>query len=100
VHSPYIYDLAVEWRKFSGLPFVFACWAANKPLDDGFLSRFNEAMSNISGNMNMIAEYYRDRAPDGVDLKEYWTNNISYPLTDDKREGLKLFLQYAKEMVL
>jgi len=99
VQSPYIYDFAVEWRKFTGLPFVFACWVANKPLDQGFLNRFNEAMSDISGNMDAIVEYYKDRAPTGVDLRDYWTNNISYPLTEDKREGMKLFLQYAKEMV-
>ena len=99
VQSPYIYDLAVEWRKFSGLPFVFACWVANKPLDKGFLNRFNKAMSDISGNINAIVEHYKDRAPAGVDLRDYWTNNISYPLTADKREGMKLFLQYAMEMI-
>jgi chorismate dehydratase len=99
IQSPYIYDLAVEWRKFSGLPFVFAGWVANKPIDKGFLSRFNEAMSDISGNMNAIVERYKDRAPAGVDLRDYWTNNVSYPLTADKREGMKLFLQYAMEMI-
>ncbi len=99
VQSPYIYDLAVEWRKFSGLPFVFACWVANKPLDEGFTSRFNEAMTGMLSNMDAIVDYYKDKAPSGVDLRDYWTNNISYPLTDDKRKGLGLFLQYAKEMI-
>jgi len=98
VQAPYIYDLAVEWRKFTGLPFVFACWIANKPLDEGFISQFNKAMTRLHGNMNTIVEYYRDKAPDGVDLLEYWTNNISYPLTNDKRNGLDLFLQYAGEI--
>ena len=97
IKSPHIFDLAVEWRKFSGLPFVFACWVANKQIDEGFLVRFNSAMANISTDMNAIAQYYRDRAPAGVDLREYWTKNISYPLTADKREGLKLFLKYANE---
>ena len=97
VQSPYIYDLAVEWRKFTGLPFVFACWVANKPLDEGFISRFNAAIANPTNNMNAIVEHYKNRAPVGVDLRDYWTNNISYPLTEDKREGLELFLQYARE---
>jgi len=99
VQLPYIYDLAVEWRKFSGLPFVFACWVANKPIDDGFVSRFNGALNGLFNNMDTIVEYYKDRTPAGVDLRDYWTNNISYPLTQDKREGLSLFLQYAGEMV-
>jgi len=95
---PYIYDLAVEWRKFSGLPFVFAAWVANKPIDKGFISRFNQAMENISGKMDAIVEHYRDKAPAGVDLRDYWTNNISYPLTEDKREGMNLFLRLTKEI--
>ncbi len=98
VQSPYIYDLAVEWRKFSNLPFVFACWVANKQLDEGFISRFNEAMKPLDSNMDAIVAYYKDKAPAGVDLLDYWTNNINYPLTSDKREGLKLFLQYAREI--
>ena len=99
VKSPYIYDLAVEWRKFSGLPFVFACWVANKPIDENFINRFNTAFAGLSGNMNAIVEYYKEQSPAGVDLLDYWTNNISYPLTADKRKGLELFLQYAGEMV-
>jgi len=95
VQAPYIYDLAVEWRKFTGLPFVFACWVANKPLDVGFISRFNEALAKVSVNIETIVEYYKDRAPAGVDLFEYWTKNISYPLMEDKRKGLELFLKYA-----
>ena len=27
----YTYDLAEEWQDFTNLPFVFACWVANKP---------------------------------------------------------------------
>ena len=96
VQSPYVYDLAVEWRNFSGLPFVFACWVANKPLDKGFIGRFNEAMKPLECNMDTIAAYYSSKTPPGVNLLDYWENNISYPLTDDKRKGLKMFLQYAK----
>jgi len=100
MQAPYIYDLAVEWRKFTGLPFVFACWVANKPLDEGFVNRFNEALAKVSINIETIADHYKDRAPDGVDLFEYWTKNISYPLTEEKRKGLKLFLQYANELII
>ena len=92
---PYTYDLATEWRKFTGLPFVFACWVTNKQIDSDFVHRFNKALSCVTDNMTDFAEYYKNFAPEGVDLLEYWTNNISYRLTAEKREGLKLFLQYA-----
>ena len=32
----YRIDLAGEWKKFTGLPFVFACWTANKIIDTEF----------------------------------------------------------------
>ncbi len=95
LRSPYIYDLAGEWKKYCGLPFVFACWVANKPIDAGFVRRFNDAMAPVLTEMDAIAEYYKDKAPEGVDLRDYWTNNISYPLNEEKRKGLDLFLRYA-----
>jgi len=41
--SPYIYDLASHWKAFTGLPFVFAAWISNRPLDPGFVRIFDEA---------------------------------------------------------
>jgi len=98
LRSLHIFDLATEWRKFTGLPFVFACWVANKLIDEGFLSRFNGALNTLFDNINTIVEHYKDHAPAGVDLLDYWTNNISYPLTPDKQRGMELFLQYAGEI--
>ena len=37
----YAYDLAGEWTKFTGLPFVFACWVSNKKIDFDFIKQFN-----------------------------------------------------------
>ena len=97
VTSSYIYDLAVEWRKFSSLPFVFACWIANKQLDEEFIIRFNKTLNSLFDNMNDMITHYCNKVPVGVDLHDYWTNNISYPLTPDKRKGMNLFLQYCLE---
>jgi chorismate dehydratase len=38
-------DLAGEWKKYTGLPFVFACWTANRGLEDNFIKDFNLALS-------------------------------------------------------
>src|SRR5262249_37344412 len=32
--AKYVYDLAAEWRKLTGLPFVFAVWAWRPSPDD------------------------------------------------------------------
>ena len=31
-------------ERFTGLPFVFACWTANKKLDEDFIEEFNKAL--------------------------------------------------------
>ena len=52
----YKYDLAEEWFKFTGLPFVFACWVSNKKLPESFIAKFNAALesgvSNIDASVN------------------------------------------------
>jgi chorismate dehydratase len=88
--SAYKYDLAEHWIQFTGLPFVFAAWVANKKLPQEFIKAFNEA--NRQGLQNIdavvaenISRYY--------DLKTYYTENISYELTEEKRKGLDMFLR-------
>ena len=41
----YKIDLAAEWKNFSGLPFVFACWTANRKIDKDFIDEFNKALN-------------------------------------------------------
>ena len=48
----YIYDLSAEWKKFTQLPFVFACWIANKELDRSFVKRFNDATAKMAGALS------------------------------------------------
>jgi chorismate dehydratase len=43
--STYSYDLGDAWKKMTGLPFVFAAWVSNKPLDDHFIQNFNAPMN-------------------------------------------------------
>ena len=38
------YDLAKEWKDLTGLPFVFAAWVANKPIDENFIRLFDSAL--------------------------------------------------------
>ena len=42
---PFQYDLGDEWKKFTGLPFVFACWVANTHIDKNYLKLFKEALN-------------------------------------------------------
>ena len=88
--STYDYDLAAAWKKMTNLPFVFAAWIANKPIDAAFINEFNQA--NAYG-VGLIDEVVAENPYQHFDLKSYYTKNISYELTADKKEGLNLFLK-------
>lgn len=87
--SAYTYDLAEHWIAHTGLPFVFAAWVANKPISPAFMDAFNAA--NAIG-FDHLDEVIAENPCDTYDLRRYYTENISYKLTDRKREGLALFL--------
>ena len=92
--SPYIYDLADAWIKFTELPFVFAAWVANKQLPEDFIIKFNEANKEGLGNIDAVVA--ENNSP-FYDLRTYYTKNISYVLTEDKRKGLDKFLSFLRE---
>lgn len=93
--SKYSYDLAGAWKTFTGLPFVFAAWIANKQLPVAFCNEFNKA--NGIG-LQHLDEVIKENPFAAYSLETYYTKNISYQLTDDKRKGLRLFLELLGEV--
>jgi chorismate dehydratase len=92
--SPFIYDLATAWLQHTGLPFVFAAWVANKQLPPDFISAFNDA--NLIGLQHIDEVIAEQGNYPTYNLETYYTQNISYTLTDEKRKGLALFLEKLK----
>ncbi|MCX6286409.1 MAG: menaquinone biosynthesis protein [Bacteroidetes bacterium] len=90
----YSYDLADEWIKFTGLPFVFAVWISVKPLPEPILSQFNKALQYGIQNIDGVLEFFESRLPKNADCRQYLTENISYIFDKPKHEGLNLFLSY------
>ena len=93
--SPFVYDLGAAWKAFTNLPFVFAAWISNTPIDGPFMARFDAACGMGLANLNYVVE---ENPFSAYDLRTYYTRNISYELTDSKRQGLALFLNYIKEL--
>ena len=88
----YIYDLGTAWKAHTGLPFVFAAWVANKHLPEEFMEAFDAA--NAYGSSHLKEVIALIPANEQVyDLHQYYTENISYELTDEKRAGLAKFLK-------
>lgn len=93
---PYKRDLAEDWFNYTGLPFVFACWVANKKLPEKFISGFNAALKFGVDHIDdsIRAMQLADKYP--VAVKEYITRYISYPLDEEKKKGLARFLEEVK----
>jgi chorismate dehydratase len=88
----HIYDLGSAWKQYSGLPFVFAAWVANKPIPLDFMEAFDAANGyGLSHLEDVIALIPANEQV--YDLHKYYTENISYELTDEKRAGLAKFLE-------
>jgi len=87
----YIYDLGLAWKQHTGLPFVFAAWIANKPIPSEFIEAFDAANGyGLSHLEEVIALIPANEQV--YDLHKYYTQNISYQLTPEKRAGLEQFL--------
>ena len=95
----YVYDLSAEWKKYTQLPFVFACWVSNKELDRGFVKQFNEALRY--GLMNIDEVILSNPFPEikDLDVKDYLENKISYAFDDKKKFALDLFLKYETDIL-
>ena len=89
---PYQYDLSEEWFKFTGLPFVFACWVSNKALGNEFVLSFNKAMQNGVSNKLSAIELWGEKENSSIDLKSYLNKNISYEFDESKKIALERFL--------
>lgn len=88
--STFIYDLGSEWKKITGLPFVFAVWASKKKLPGDFITEFNRA--NAEG-LEQIDEIVATTPFELYELKKYYTLHLSYRLDKAKRKGMARFLE-------
>jgi chorismate dehydratase len=106
---PTVIDLAEEWRKHTGKPFVFAFWAVREEALSG-AGAATEAVAELSGvfqrsrdhgllpeSLHSIANEWAPRLGMSVDdVISYLTENIHYSLDKECMEGLRLFYSYAE----
>jgi chorismate dehydratase len=113
-------DLAEEWIRYTGKPFVFAFWAVRQdavcgdsrprlsasqsdalaPLQD-LAAIFQQSRDHglEPGNLDQIATEWSSRLNlSESDVRSYLTENIYYYLDASCREGLQLFYRYAAEI--
>ncbi|HEY0029987.1 MAG TPA: menaquinone biosynthesis protein [Bacteroidia bacterium] len=94
----YTYDLAEEWQKFTGLPFVFACWVANKELPEAFVAEFNSALKEGLAARPVLINELKKEARYATDIDLYLNKNIDYDYDSHKKQALELFLSYLTDL--
>lgn len=92
----YQYDLAEEWQKMTGLPFVFAAWVSNKKLPKEFIEAFNSALIHGVSNIKKAIEIQENLPIPKKVLTNYLSQNISYKFDKQKMKALILFQNYLK----
>ena len=97
----YVYDLGEAWKNYTGMPFVFACWVANKRLPGEFIERFNDANASGVDHLEKVSANQQKFYP-GIDVKDYLSSKIQFNIDEEKKEALRYFLQMvsAKQEIL
>jgi chorismate dehydratase len=100
-------DLAEEWIRRTGKPFVFAFWVVRQdalreaqPSQD-LATIFQQSRDHglEPANLDQIAREWTPRlALKESDIRSYLTENIYYHLDAPCLEGLRLFYRYAAEI--
>ncbi len=94
----YAYDLSEEWQKFTQLPFVFACWVANKPLPETFINSFNQALKFGLDNRTQLISELKELNVYHTDISDYLNHHIKFNYDAEKQKALKLFLSYCEKL--
>ena len=100
-------DLAEEWIRYTGKPFVFAFWAvrgealqeSDPALDLAAVFRESRDHGLTSESLDQISREWAPRlALSESDVRSYLTQNIHYEFDVDCLQGLQLFYRYTAEL--
>lgn len=94
-----VYDLAAEWHARTGLPFVFAFWAARPGVDQpDMVASFLASKRAGLAQRSTIAEEAAPRLGLSAQaLSRYLYENLSYDLGAEEIRSLWLFYRLARE---
>lgn len=99
---PYQVDFGQLWKDLTGLPFVFAVWAARKGIDTDRVSRLlSEARDRGCADARRLATVYGPECCWPLPVaEEYLTRYMKYRLDGPSMQGLQRFLDLAAQMGL
>lgn len=97
-----VWDLGEQWHDWTGLPFVFAAWAARSGCaTDEVAAILTAARDRGRKNVRAIAEREGRAMRLATDfVVEYLTENLHFTLGPAEQSALKLFAQLAADLDL
>jgi chorismate dehydratase len=92
-----VFDLVERWKVLTGLPFVFAFWAARPGFQDkGVIDQLKASRDFGVANTTVIAERYSETLGMKKEyLQEYLDQNVYYFMDQACSDGLQLFYEKA-----
>lgn len=92
-----VLDLAGEWLEATGLPFVFAVWAARAGCASAALVETLERSlaTGLAELDEIVAETARDCGLEPAVLRDYYTRNLSFRMGPAEQAGLAEYLRRA-----
>ncbi len=97
---PYAFDLAEEWKKMTGLPFVFARWMVRKDTHQSLISTIQEALEYGVSHIDDAISSIQSNEYQHVNIPYYLKNCIQLKMTNDFQRGLDLYLSLIKNLVV
>lgn len=97
-----IWDLGDEWCRWTGLPFVFAVWAARPGIDTSGIQRVLAAARD-AGRANLASIAAAEAASHGLTVPQclsYLRDNLHYDLGTRERAALIRFYRHAEALAL
>ena len=99
---PLIWDLGDEWCRWTGLPFVFAVWAARPGIDVRPIAALLAAARD-AGRANLASIAAAEAAPHGLTVPQclsYLRDNLHYELGPRERAALVRVYRHAETIAL
>jgi chorismate dehydratase len=96
----HVYDLGREWMEMTGLPMVFAVWAGPREcITPEVVAAFQDSCAYGLKNLERIVGEEAATRGFAADLvRRYLSSHIVYELGAGERQGMQLFLRYAREL--
>ena len=98
---PVMTDLSKVWHDQTGLPFVFAVWAAREEFcseHSGIVKEIHQELLRCLreglDDLNSISDIVAPRIPMPPEECFKYLNGIEYDLSYEKKQGLTLFCEY------